>query len=172
MGLTPLEGLIMGTRSGDVDPGLLLYLMRSQGKSAAELDDLLNHDSGLKGVGGQSDVRKLEQSAQSGDAPAEMALEIFAYRAAKYVGAYAAALEGIDALAFTGGIGQHSAGIRARICRRLGFLGIRLDAAANTNAGPGETQISPADAPVSVWMIPTDEERQIAREAFALIQKA
>ncbi len=171
MGLTPLEGLMMGTRSGDIDPGLLLYLMRSQGKSAAELDSLLNHDSGLKGVGRQSDVRLLEQAA-GGDTPAEMALEMFAYHAAKYIGAYAAALEGIDAVAFTGGIGQHSADIRARICRRLGFLGIRLDTDANTNAGPGETQISPTDAPVSVWVIPTDEERQIAREAFALLLPA
>lgn len=169
MGLTPLEGLMMGTRSGDIDPGLLLYLLRSQGKSAAELDDLLNHDSGLKGVGGQSDVRKLEQAAKSSDAPAEMALEMFAYRAAKYIGAYAAALEGVDAVAFTGGIGQHSAEIRARICRRLLFLGIELDDAANTTAGPGETKISPADATVPVWMIPTDEERQIAREAYGLL---
>lgn len=172
MGLTPLEGLLMGTRSGDVDPGLLLYLLRSQGMSAEELDTLLNHDSGLKGVGGQSDVRKLEQAAQSGDMDAEMALEMFAYRAAKYIGAYAAALEGLDAVAFTGGIGQHSSEIRARLCRRLAFLGIRLDTTANTNAGPGETQISPTDAPVSVWMIPTDEERQIARETFALLQSA
>ena len=172
MGLTPLEGLMMGTRSGDLDPGLLLYLIRSQGKSAAEMDDLLNHDSGLKGVGGQSDVRKLEQSAEGGDAPAEVALEMFAYRAAKYIGAYAAVLEGVDAVAFTGGIGQHSAEIRARLCRRLAFLGIALDAPANTDAGPGETKISSADAAVSVWMIPTDEERQIAREAYGLLQKA
>ena len=172
MGMTPLEGLLMGTRSGDVDPGLLLYLQRSQGMTAEKLDDLLNHDSGLKGVGGQSDVRKLEQAAQSGDTNAEMALEMFAYRAAKYIGAYAAALEGVDAVAFTGGIGQHSADMRARICRRLGFLGIQLDAAVNTSAGPGETEISPTDAPVSVWMIPTDEERQIAREAFALLLPA
>ena len=172
MGLTPLEGLLMGTRSGDVDPGLLLYLQRSQGMTAERLNDLLNHDSGLKGVGGQSDVRLLEQSAQAGDAPAEMALEMFAYHAAKYIGAYAAALEGVDAVAFTGGIGQHSAEIRTRICRRLAFLGIRLDDTTNTDAGPGETQISPTDAPVSVWMIPTDEERQIAREAYALLQRA
>ncbi len=172
MGLTPLEGLMMGTRSGDIDPGLLLYLMRSQGKSAAELDDLLNQSSGLKGVGGQSDVRKLERAAQSGDAPAEMALEMFAYRAAKYIGAYAAALEGLDAVAFTGGIGQHSAEIRTRLCRRLGFLGIRLDAAANVAAGPGEVKISPASAPLSVWVIPTDEERQIARDAYALLAPA
>lgn len=170
MGLTPLEGLMMGTRSGDIDPGLLLYLLRSQDITAEKLDDLLNHESGLKGVGGQSDVRKLEQAAQSGDAPAEMALEMFAYHAAKYIGAYAAALEGVDAVAFTGGIGQHSAEIRTRICRRLTFLGIELDAAANTNAGPGEARLSPAEAPVSVWMIPTDEERQIAREAYGLLK--
>ena len=172
MGLTPLEGLLMGTRSGDIDPGLLLYLLRSQSMTAEDLDALLNHDSGLKGVGGQSDVRKLEQAASGGDADAEMALEMFAYRAAKYIGAYAAALEGVDAVAFTGGIGQHSSEIRARLCRRLAFVGIGLDRAANAAAGPGEVEISPTDAPVSVWMIPTDEERQIAREAFALLLPA
>ena len=124
MGLTPLEGLVMGTRSGDVDPGLLLYLLRTQGMTPDGLDDLLNHQSGLKGLAGQSDVRELEQAADAGDERATLALDIFAYRVRKYIGAYAAALGGLDALAFTGGIGEHSPPMRARICRDLEFLGL------------------------------------------------
>ncbi len=170
MGLTPLEGLVMGTRSGDVDPGLLLYVQRKEGMSADALDDLLNHDSGLKGLTGQSDVRKLDKAASAGDARAALALDIFAYRVRKYIGAYAAALGGLDALAFTGGIGEHSPTMRARICAGLGFLGVHLNAARNDSAnGKVPSPLSPNDAPVPVWMIPTDEERQIARELFALL---
>ena len=123
MGLTPLEGLVMGTRSGDVDPGLLLYLLRTQPMTPDQLDDLLNHQSGLKGLAGESDVRDLEQAADAGDARAALALDIFAYRVRKYIGAYAAALGGLDALAFTGGIGEHSPPMRARICRGPGVPG-------------------------------------------------
>ena len=169
MGLTPLEGLVMGTRSGDVDPGLLLYLLRTQGMTPEQLDDMLNHDSGLKGLAGWSDVRDLEQAAGQGDKPADMALEIFAYRVRKYLGAYAAALGGLDAVAFTGGIGERGAGMRARICQGLDFLGLRLDAERNGAAtGSEAAQISTDAGPVSVWVIPTDEERQIAREVAAL----
>lgn len=166
MGLTPLEGLVMGTRSGDLDPGLLLYLMQAQGMTAAAVSDLLNHQSGLLGLSGQSsDVRELAQSAQAGDAPAALALDIFAYRACKYIGAYAAALEGVDAVAFTGGIGEHSPDMRSRICRRLAFLGLRLDDTRNTNAPANTpTRISADTATVQAWVIPTDEQRQIARE--------
>ena len=164
MGLTPLEGLVMGTRSGDVDPGLLLYLLRTQKMTAETLDGMLNHQSGLLGLSGRSgDVRELESAAQRGDERAEIALEIFAYRVCKYIGAYAAALEGVDAVAFTGGIGQHSPTMRSRICRRLGFLGICLDEGHNRSAGNAPAQIS-VDSGVAVWVIPTDEELQIARE--------
>ncbi len=172
MGLTPLEGLVMGTRSGDVDPGLLLYLLRTQPMTPDQLDDLLNHQSGLQGLSGgrSSDVRELEQASDAGDARATLALEIFTYRVRKYIGAYAAALGGLDALAFTGGIGEHSPDMRARICRGLEFLGLSLDNAHNTGAtGHAPAQVSPADAPIPVWMIPTDEERQIAREVFGLL---
>ena len=165
MGLTPLEGLVMGTRSGDIDPGLLLYLLRTQEMTPESLDDLLNHRSGLLGLSGRSsDVRELESAAQGGDAAAELALEIFAYRVCKYIGAYAAILEGVDAVAFTGGIGQHSPTMRSRICRRLGFLGLSLDNGRNFGAGNEPTKISVDSGSVSVWMIPTDEELQIARE--------
>ncbi len=171
MGLTPLEGLVMGSRSGDVDPGLLLYLLRSQAMTPADLDDLLNHESGLKGLSGRgADVRDLEQAAQGGDARAALALEIFAYRVRKYLGAYAAALGGLDAVVFTGGIGARSADMRARICDGLNFLGLSLDGDANqAAAGDKPARISKADGPVAAWVIPTDEERQIAREVAALL---
>lgn len=164
MGLTPLEGLVMGTRSGDLDPGLLLYLLRSAKMTPDAVDDLLNHQSGLQGLAGQSDVRLLEKAASGGDEHAELALELFAYHVSKYIGAYAAALEGLDALAFTGGIGEHSPPMRQRICRRLGFFGLRLEETRNGAAGNAPTCLSADDAAVPVWVVPTDEEAQIARE--------
>ncbi len=169
MGLTPLEGLVMGTRTGDIDPGLLLFLLRAQSMTPADLDDLLNYQSGLLGLSGRSgDVRTLEQAVRQGDERAEMALAVFAYRVRKYIGAYAAALGGMDALAFTGGIGEHSTAMRARICQGLEFLGVGLDIGRN-EAARDETQMSTDSSPVPVWMIPTDEERQIARETAALL---
>jgi acetate kinase len=168
MGLTPLEGLVMGTRSGDVDPGLVLYLIRTAGMSANEVDSLLNHQSGLRGLSGLSaDVRELEQAERAADKNAELALEVFAYHARKYIGAYAAALEGLDAVAFTGGIGEHSASMRRRICQGLGFLGLRLDDDLNEAAdGRAAMRISKGSGAVQIWVIPTDEERQIARSAY------
>jgi len=171
MGLTPLEGLVMGTRSGDIDPGLLLYLLKSAGMTADTVDDLLNHRSGLFGISGRSaDVRELEQAAASGNANAELALEVFAYRVRKYIGAYAAVLDGVDAVAFTGGIGERSASMRNRICRSLGFLGLHLDHDRNDEAGNVPARISADGAVVQAWMIPTDEERQIARETRCLLE--
>jgi len=170
MGMTPLEGLVMGTRSGDIDPGLLLYLLRSAGMTAETVDDLLNHRSGLLGLSSRSnDVRELEQAAESGDEVAEMALAVFAYRVCKYIGAYAAALEGVDAVAFTGGIGERSPDMRSRICRRLALLGLRLNSARNAGANGEPTRISADDAAVQAWVIPTDEERQIARETHRVL---
>jgi acetate kinase len=168
MGFTPLEGLVMGTRSGDVDPGLVLYLIRTAGMTTSEVDDLLNYQSGLRGLSGLSaDVRELEQAEQEGNKLAELALEIFAYRACKYIGAFAAALEGLDAVAFTGGIGEHSASMRSRICRRLEFLGLRLDddrnQAANVRAA---MRTSTENSSVQIWMIPTDEEQEIAWSTY------
>ena len=172
MGLTPLEGLVMGTRSGDVDPGLLLYLLRVGEITPETLDTLLNQQSGLLGLSGLSgDVRELDSAAQSGDAAAELALESFAYRVCKYIGAYAAALEGLEAVAFTGGIGENSATMRRRICRRLGFLGVYLDPARNDEAGSAPRQISGDGGGAAVWVIPTDEECQIARETMQVLTR-
>jgi acetate kinase len=168
MGLTTLEGLVMGTRSGDVDPGLVLYLIRTAGMSANEVDSLLNHQSGLRGLSGLSaDVRELEQAERAGDKNAKLALEVFAYHARKYIGAYAAALEGLDAIAFTGGIGEHSASMRRRICQGLDFLGLRLEDDLNEAAdGRVAMRISKDSGSVQIWVIPTDEERQIARSTY------
>jgi acetate kinase len=164
-GFTPLEGLVMGTRSGDVDPGLILYLIRAVGMSASEVDNLLNHESGLRGLSGLSaDIRDLEQAALDGNEHARLALEIFAYRTRKYIGAYAAALAGLDAVAFTGGIGEHSASMRGRICQGLEFLGLRLDETRNKTAnGHAAMRISAESSPVQIWVVPTGEEQEIAR---------
>jgi len=170
MGFTPLEGLMMGTRAGDIDPGALLYLLR-QGQSEETLNDLLNHRSGLLGVSGRSaDVRELEEAAASGDAACAFALEVFAYRVAKYVGAYASVLGGLDALTFTAGIGEHSSATRTRICSRLGYLGIALDEAANNAPRTDERRISQGD--VAVWVIPTHEELEIARMTYEALTNA
>jgi acetate kinase len=167
MGLTPLEGLVMGTRSGDLDPGVVLYLMR-RGMSERDLDDLLNHRSGLLGISGRTgDVRDLEKAAAEGDARAELALSIFAYRVTKYIGAYAAVLGGLDALVFTAGIGEHSASMRRRICEPLGFLGIEVVETLNQLASDDERCIS--SGPVQVWVIATNEELEMARAVERLL---
>lgn len=163
MGLTPMEGLMMGTRSGDVDPGLVLFLLRSAGMTADDVDDLLNRQSGLLGLSGLSaDLREVERAALAHDPRAELALEVFAYRTAKYIGAFAVALEGVDAVAFTGGIGEHSPSMRRRICRRLEFLGLRLDDARNRGANGRAVQISEPNSAAPIWLMPAEEERAIA----------
>ncbi len=173
MGLTPLEGLVMGTRCGDLDPGLVLHLLRTNGMSAASMEHLLNHESGLLGVSGISgDVRELEQAEAAGNPRAKLALDLFAYRVSKYIGAYAAVLGGLDAVAFTGGIGEHSASMRRRICGSLKFFGIELDEECNKEAkGDESRQISREGSPVPVWLIPTQEELQIARETSLFLTK-
>lgn len=164
MGFTPLEGLIMGTRAGDLDPGVILYLLR-RGTTVAELDDLLNKESGLAAVSGLSaDMRDLERAAASGDVRAELAIEMFCYRVAKYIGAYAAALAGLDALTFTAGIGEHSPTVRARVCHRLAFLGIEL--AEELNGAPGESDRRISRGAVDVWVIPANEELEMARLTY------
>jgi acetate kinase len=139
--------------------------------SAAAVDDLLNHRSGLLGLSGRSaDMREIQQAADAGDHRAELALEVFAYRARKYLGGYTAALGGVDAIAFAGGIGEHSPQMRARICRGLEFLGIVIDSAGNDRAsGKVSERISSDAASVQLWVVPTDEEGQIARELFNLL---
>lgn len=170
MGMTPLEGLVMGSRGGDVDPGILLYLMRELGLSAADLDRILNKESGLLGVSGLSnDMRDVLAGAATGDERCRLALEVYAYRAKKYIGAYAAAMGGLDALVFTAGVGENSPAVRAAICEGLSFLGLELDPQLNEAAQGVEASISRSGARVQVLVVPTDEERLIAEETMAVV---
>lgn len=164
MGFTALDGLPMGTRTGALDPGVILHLMSERSMTIAEVTELLYKRSGLLGISGvSSDVRDLLAS----DSPrASRALDVFVYRAGRELGSLAAALGGLDALVFTAGIGEHATSIRARICRDAAWLGVRLDEAANQRGGPC---ISAADSPASVWVIPTNEELMIARHTLELV---
>jgi acetate kinase len=167
MGMTPLEGLVMGTRSGDVDPALFEYLAHKEGFSPGEFDTMLNKQSGLLGVSGLThDMRDLlAESKEHGDRRAGLAIDLFVARVRKYVGAYLAEMNGAEAIVFTGGIGENSAEIRARICANLDALGIALDPAKNAQAVDGkEGDVAAADARVRVWVIPTNEELLIARD--------
>ena len=169
MGLTPLEGLVMGTRPGDLDPSLPAHLHRSAGISVEDYDRALNTDSGLVGLTGSNDFREVSNRAGAGDHDAALAVEIVAYRIRKYIGAYAAALGRVDAIAFTAGIGERSALLRHTATRGLELFGIQLDAAANVAATSGEHRISTAASRVAVLVIPTNEELEIARQAAALV---
>jgi acetate kinase len=169
MGFTPNEGLIMGTRCGDLDSGVLTFLQRNQGLSPDQLDELLNKKSGLLGLSGTSnDMREVEKAAEAGDARALTALKTFCYRVRKYIGSYVAALGGLDVLIFTAGIGQGSAGVRATALQGLDCMGVKLDEARNREACDGKeiARISTDDSPVTVLVVPTDEERMIARETL------
>jgi acetate kinase len=168
MGLTPLQGLVMGTRSGDIDPAVLPYLHRVAGMSIDELDELLNRRSGLLGLAGTSDMRETTAAAAEGSEAAALALAVYVHRLRHYIGAYAAQLGGLDALVFTGGVGENSAVVRSSAAERLGFLGIHLDEALNAT-GSGPRAISTADSPVAVLVIPTDEEAEIARQTVQLL---
>lgn len=169
MGLTPLEGLIMGTRSGDMDPAIIEFIAKKEGKSIEQVLNVLNKESGVLGVsnGLSSDFRDLEASKDKGEAEGTRAMEAFAYRVAKYVGAYTAAMNGVDAIAFTAGVGENSATIRTMVCDYLGYLGVELDQAENSKRGD-DCLISTKDSKVSVCVIPTNEELAIARETLAL----
>jgi acetate kinase len=172
MGLTPLEGLVMGTRPGDVDPGALLHLMGELNLSPADVDRVLNKESGLLGVSGVSnDMRDVLAAGAAGDKRAQLALDIYCYRLRKYVGAYAAAMGGLDVLVFTAGVGENSPDIRARVCEGLGFLGIALDTEANGKARGVNATISPAGSPPAVLVIVTDEESVIADETVAVVKQ-
>ena len=170
MGLTPLEGLAMGTRAGDVDAGALEFIAKKEGLDVAGLLAMLNKKSGVFGLskGLSSDFRDLWDGAHSGNEYAKVALDVFCYRVAKYIGAYAAAMNGVDAIAFTAGIGENDMEVRERVFDYLGYLGIELDKEANNCRGK-ERRISTADSKVEVWIVPTNEELAIARETVALI---
>ncbi len=174
MGLTPLEGLAMGTRCGDIDPGLLLHLLGG-GMGHGEMDELLNRRSGLLGLSGlSSDMRELESAADAGHPGALLAIQVFCYRVRKYLGAYAAAMGGLDAIVFTGGIGENASGIRSRICQGLGFLGVELDPARNRERPRGAEPlcISTDGSKVAVLVVPTDEEGAIAAETRLALKRS
>ncbi len=172
MGLTPLEGLVMGTRPGDVDPGIILYLMRQLGLAESDVDRVLNKESGLLGVSGVgNDIRDVLAAAAAGDERCKLAIELYTYRLKKYVGAYAAAMGGLDVLVFTAGIGENSPEIRSAVCEGLGFLGIELDEGANAEARGVESEIGAPGARVRVLVVPTDEERLIADETVAVVSR-
>jgi acetate kinase len=169
MGLTPLQGLVMGTRSGDVDPGLHAYLAREAGMSLDEIDLLLNKRSGVLGLSGVNDFRELVQRVEAGDEAARLAFDVFVHRLKHYVGAYLAILGGADVLVFTAGIGQHSAPVRAAVADGLAELGITVDAGLNESASSKARVISPRGSRVVVAVVPTDEELAIARQTAALV---
>ncbi len=171
MGLTPLEGLMMGTRSGDIDGGAVSYIMEKEGLDAAGISNLLNKKSGVLGVFGESsDMRDLEAAAQAGNPRAQLAEKMYFYRIKKYIGAYAAALGGVDIIVFTGGVGENQASCRAAACEGLEFMGVKIDAEKNKVRGE-EIVISTEDSKVKVVIIPTDEELMIASDTEAILKK-
>ncbi len=170
MGMTPAEGLVMGTRSGDIDPAILTFLMTSNGWSAQRVDSLINKEGGLLGLSGTSnDMRDIVDRSNQGDRRAKLAFDVFCHRIRKYIGAYAVEMGGLDAIVFTGGIGENSPDVRASCCETLSFMGCRVDSDANTT-GKGERDISMGDSSVRVFVIPTNEELVIARETAELSQ--
>ena len=169
MGLTPLEGLVMGTRSGDIDPAIMEFIAKKENLDIAGIMNVLNKKSGVEGVSGvSSDFRDLEAAAKAGNKRAELAIDVFAYRVAKYVGAYTAAMNGVDNIVFTAGIGENCTFVRTKVCSYLGYLGITIDEEANGKRGE-EIVISTPDSKVKVLVVPTNEELAIARETVALV---
>jgi len=164
MGMTPLEGLIMGTRSGDIDPAISFYLEREAGLAPGEVEDMLNRESGLKGLCGSNDMREVHRLAETGDQAARLALEMVCHRLRKYIGAYSAVLGRVDALVFTGGIGENDAWLRGHTCSGLATLGIDIDPRRNTGSDSGERAIHHDASQVAVLVIPTNEELEIARQ--------
>lgn len=169
MGLSPLAGLVMGTRSGDVDPAVTGHLARVAGLTAAQVDAALNKQSGLLGLTGSSDFREVTTKRAAGDPDAALAFDVAVHRIVEYIGAYAASLGGLDAVAFTGGIGENSAELRAAVLDRLAGFGLRLDAAAN-DSGPAERAITAADSSIPVFVVATNEELEIAQQAAAIVR--
>jgi len=172
MGLTPLAGLVMGTRSGDIDPSVVLYLQREAGLSPEQVDVLLNRNSGLLGLSGHSDMRDLSERAAHGDPDALHALDVWTWRAKHYLGAYLAQLGGLDAIVFTGGIGENSAALRARAVSDMEELGIHIDGGRNLAQSRDSRRISADGSSVSVWVIPTNEELYIARRAVDCVNSS
>jgi acetate kinase len=170
MGFTPLEGLVMGTRAGDLDAGIIAHVMAREELSIQEVNSMLNKHSGLRGISGISgDMRQIEEAMAAGDDRARLAFEVFCYRLLKYIGAYAAVLGGVDAVLFTGGIGENSVRVREWVGERLAYLGARIDLNANRVRQPGARCISLPDSRPQLWVVPTNEELVIARDALHLV---
>jgi acetate kinase len=172
LGMTPLEGLVMGTRCGDIDPSIPFYLMRQTGMKAEDVENLLNWESGLKGICGFSDMREILERAAKGDNRAELAIEMFCYRIKKYIGAYYAVLGRLDALVFTGGIGENAGAIRQRGCEGLKHIGISIDPGKNNAARGSISEIQKDGQSVRVLVVRTNEEREIALQTISTIEKA
>ncbi len=171
MGLTPLEGLIMGTRCGDIDPTVVEYIAQCANKSLEEVMKILNHESGLKGICGDNDARNIEARKEKGDKQAKLAFEMCAYRIKKHIGAYMVALGRVDAIIFTGGLGENYSALRESVCEGLEDLGIALHKPTNDNPGNGLVDLSQPDSKVKVLLIPTDEELEIALQAKEIVEK-
>lgn len=170
MGLTPLEGLIMGTRSGDLDPAVLQFICNHENIDVNEMLNILNKKSGVLGMSGvSSDFRDVREAADAGNERAIMALDAYRYRVAKYIGSYTAAMNGVDAITFTAGVGENDTQMREEICEYLGYLGVKIDSEKNAQARGKEEEISTPDSKVKVYVIPTNEELAIARETKALV---
>ena len=170
MGFGPVSGLVMGTRAGDIDAAVIFHLIDQLGYEPQAVNNLLNKQSGMQGLAGFSDMREVRAAVQAGNAQAELASELYAYRIKKYIGAYAAVLNGIDAIVFTAGVGENDADTRQRICTNLEFLGIHFDAEANRAEGSGIRCISMAESPVQLLIVPTNEELEIVQQCYGLLQ--
>lgn len=168
LGFAPSNGLIMGTRSGDIDHSIIFYLVETLGYKPNQLKDLLNKQSGMLGLTGFSDLRDIQREAENGNADCKLALEMNAYRVKKYIGAYAAAMNGVDTIIFTAGVGENSSLLRQMICGEMDYLGIKLDNAKNQRRSDDISEISTVDSSVKVLVIPTNEELEIAKQAYDL----
>jgi len=172
MGLTPTEGLMMGTRTGDIDPGAITYLMTKHNMTAVQVQTLINKESGVAGVSGISnDMREIEAAVNNGDQRAKLALDMYELRILKYIGAYAAEMGGLDVIVFTGGVGENQTGVRLNVCKPLSFMGVEIDSEVNSRTRGTETLISTPESRVKVVVIPTDEELMIARDTQDIVQK-
>jgi acetate kinase len=171
MGLTPLEGLIMGTRSGSIDPSVVLYLMSQVHCSLTEVTDMLNNQSGMLGIAGCSDMRDVKKLLDNGDKRAKLAYEMYVYRIKKYIGSYVAVLNGLDAIVFTAGVGENDNFLREMVCHDMEYLGILIDPNKNNLKGDSTREISDANSLVKVLVIPTNEELEIATQCMELLKE-
>ena len=170
MGFSPLSGLVMGTRSGDIDPSIIFHLINQLGYDPEQVNTLLNKRSGMLGLTGFSDMRDIGKNAREGSRDAVLALEIYAYRIKKYIGSYAAAMNGLDAIVFTAGVGENDVNTRQRVCREMQFLGIHLDEEKNKMPSTETREINSDGSPVKILVVPTNEELEIAKQCYGLLQ--